>query len=80
VLGVLGLVLCSLVAPFAWATGKRTMDEIDASYGRLGGRGMAQAGYVMGLLGTVLLGLALLMVAGLVLLALVSGTMGLPGS
>jgi len=81
VLGILGLVLCSFVAPFAWVTGKRTMDEIDASQGRLGGRGMAQAGYVMGIIGTVLMGLALLMVVGLVLLAIVSaGTMSFSGS
>lgn len=78
VLGILGLVLCSFVAPFAWITGKRTMDEIDASYGRLGGRGMAQAGYVMGIIGTVLLGLTLLLVVGVVLLAILSaGTMSL---
>ena len=39
---------------------------------------MAQAGYVMGIIGSVLLGLTLLMVGGLLLLALVSaGTMSL---
>jgi hypothetical protein len=25
VLGILGLVLCSVIAPFAWTTGRRTM-------------------------------------------------------
>ena len=76
VLGILGVVLCSFVAPFAWATGKRTLDEIDAAQGRLGGRGMAQAGYVLGIIGTVLLGVALLMLAAVLLLAVgTSGTM-----
>jgi hypothetical protein len=81
VLGILGLVLCSVIAPFAWTTGRRTMAEIDASRGRLGGRGMAQAGYVMGIVGTVLLGLGLLMIAALVLLAVVTtGTTTFGGS
>ena len=39
--------------------GKRTVDEIDASNGQLGGRGSAQAGYILGLIGTILLGLGL---------------------
>ncbi|MEO5708557.1 MAG: DUF4190 domain-containing protein [Nocardioidaceae bacterium] len=64
VLGIIGLVLCSVVAPFAWRLGKRTLDEIDASQGQVGGRGAAQAGYVLGIIGTVVLGLALLVIVG----------------
>lgn len=60
VLGILGVVLCQVVAPFAWVIGKRTLDEIDASQGRVGGRGAAQAGYILGIIGTVLLGLGLI--------------------
>jgi hypothetical protein len=60
VLGILGVVLCQVVAPFAWVIGKRTVNEIDASGGRIGGRGSAQAGYVLGIVGTVLLGLGLI--------------------
>ncbi len=59
VLGILGVVLCQVVAPFAWVTGKRTLNEIDASGGRWGGRGQAQTGYVLGIVGSVLLGLSL---------------------
>jgi len=60
VLGILGVVLCQVVAPFAWVIGKRTVNEIDASGGRMGGRGSAQAGYILGIVGTVLLGLGLI--------------------
>ena len=60
VLGILGVVLCQVVAPFAWVMGKRTLDEIDASQGTVGGRGAAQAGYILGIVGTVLLGLGLI--------------------
>ena len=75
VLGIVGLVLCGIAAPFAWQMGKRTVSEIDASQGRLGGRGAAQAGYVMGIIGTVFLGLAvLLLVVMLVLFVLFAGS------
>ena len=60
VLGIVGVVVCGVVAPFAMVMGKRTLAEIDASQGRLGGRGQAQAGYVLGLVGTILLGVAVL--------------------
>jgi hypothetical protein len=69
VLGILGLVACSVLAPFAWSTGKKAVDEIDAAGGRLGGRGQAQAGYIMGVIGTVLLGLGLVALVGFVGLA-----------
>lgn len=62
VLGILGVVLCQVLAPFAWVIGRRTVKEIDDSHGQLGGRGSAQAGYVMGIIGTILLALALLFV------------------
>ena len=60
VLGIVGIVCCSIVAPFAWVTGKKTVTEIDASGGRLEGRGQAQAGYILGIIGTVLLVLGVL--------------------
>lgn len=62
ILGILGIVVCGVAAPFAWQIGRRTLAEIDASQGRLAGRGAAQAGYVLGIVGTVLLGLAVLAV------------------
>ena len=62
VLGIVGVVFCPLTAPFAWVIGKRGMNEIDASGGRMGGRGLAQAGYVLGILGTILIVLILLFV------------------
>jgi uncharacterized membrane protein YjgN (DUF898 family) len=78
VLGILGIVICGLVAPFAWKVGRDTVREIDASQGRLGGRGSAQAGYILGVVGTVLLGLGLLAVV--VLLVLGIGLASVSGS
>jgi hypothetical protein len=55
VLGIIGVVICGLCAPFAWAMGRKAEREIDASGGTLGGRGTATAGKILGIIGTVLL-------------------------
>lgn len=66
VTGVLSLVLgffCAvgfLASPFALVMGLKSMRRIDAAGGRLGGRGNAQAGFIMGIVGTVVLALAIL--------------------
>jgi hypothetical protein len=70
VLGIVGVLCCSFTAPFAWVMGRRAMQEIDASGGQLTGRGQAQAGFILGILGTVLLVLGL----GFLLLAAMFGT------
>ncbi|MEV3962430.1 hypothetical protein AB0M34_16265 [Nocardia sp. NPDC050193] len=36
ILGVVGMMFCQIVAPFAWLIGRRTLNEIDASGGTLG--------------------------------------------
>jgi uncharacterized membrane protein YjgN (DUF898 family) len=61
VLGILGLVVCAVIAPFAWSMGSKTVQEIDASGGRWGGRSEANSGRILGMVGTILLvgGLAL---------------------
>ena len=74
VLGLVGLIggcLCLLpllASPFAWAVGARAKREIEASHGQLGGAGNAQAGYITGIIGTVLL--VLLVFGGLLLLVI----------
>jgi hypothetical protein len=61
VLGILGLVMCGpFTAIPAMIVGRRATREVDASQGRLDGRGTAQAGFILGLIGTVLGGLAIL--------------------
>ena len=63
VLGIVGLLCCSPAAPFAIWLGHKAMREIDASGGQLSGRGQAQAGFILGIIGTVLL-VILLILAG----------------
>jgi hypothetical protein len=69
ILGILGLVLCQLISPFAWVMGNRVVGEIDASGGQLGGRSTANAGRICGIVGTVLFGLGLLFAVVVIIIA-----------
>jgi uncharacterized membrane protein YjgN (DUF898 family) len=72
VLGIVGLAVCGVCGPFAWVIGRKTVREIDASNGQIGGRGHAQAGYVMGIVATVLLVLSIIFV--IIVLIAMAGT------
>lgn len=69
ILGIVGIVVCQVTAPFAWVMGKRALEEIDHSGGQIGGRSQVQAGYVLGIVGSVILGIGVLL--GLVYLVLI---------
>jgi hypothetical protein len=60
VLGILGVVLCSLCGPFAWAMGSRVEREIAASRGAYAGSTEVTVGKVLGIVSTALLGLSVL--------------------
>lgn len=72
VLGIVSLVFCGLIGPFAWSIGGKAVREIDASGGALDGRSLAQAGKICGIIATALLGVALLVLIVFVLGAAVS--------
>ena len=55
VLGVLSLVVCSLLGPFAWSMGSKALKEIDASPGRYTNRGSIVAGKICGMIASILL-------------------------
>lgn len=63
-IGLIGIMFCAgitlVLSPFAWVIGGRAVKEIDANPGRYGGRDQAQAGRIMGIIGTVLLILGLI--------------------
>jgi uncharacterized membrane protein YjgN (DUF898 family) len=71
VLGILSLVVCGIIGPFAWTMGNRVIGEIDASGGQLGGRSNANAGRICGMVATFILGGSLLIGAGIVVIALI---------
>jgi hypothetical protein len=78
VLGIIALaggfscVLPILISPFAWYIGAKARREMAAEPGRWSGKGEAQAGFVMGIIGTLLIAL---MIALLVVIALIATLM-----
>lgn len=53
--GALSIFCCGALGPVAWALGKRALDQIEASGGAYGGRAQVMVGYMLGIVGTVLM-------------------------
>ncbi len=68
-LGALSVFCCGALGPVAWAMGKRALDQIEYSGGAYGGRAQVMVGYVLGIIGTILM----VLVAILFLLVLIGG-------
>jgi Domain of unknown function (DUF4190) len=68
VLGIIGF-FCCLPAPVALFIGNSARRRIQASNGALGGYGMATAGFILGIIGTIFFGLSILYVIVLILQA-----------
>jgi hypothetical protein len=66
VLGILGIVICQFLGPFAWVMGNKELEAIDAGRRPPENRGTANAGRILGIIGTVFLVLG---VIALILLA-----------
>ncbi|MBF6332762.1 DUF4190 domain-containing protein [Nocardia transvalensis] len=69
VLGALSVFCCGALGPVAWAMGRRALDQIDVSGGAYGGRTQVMVGYVLGIIGTILM----ILMATLFLLILIGG-------
>jgi hypothetical protein len=73
IVSVAGGLMCYLpllLAPYAWFTGTKAVRDIDESRGALGGRGEATSGKVLGIIGTVILGIGLALLIVFVILLL----------
>ena len=68
ILGILGL-CCTILGPVAFFIGQSSRNRIQASGGQLGGYGLATAGWVLGIVDTVLLALGILVV----IISIISG-------
>jgi len=60
ILGIVGIVCCPIAAPFALFMGRKEVQAIDAGMGAKENRGMALAGFILGIIGVVFLVLWLL--------------------
>jgi hypothetical protein len=79
IVGIVSLVLACgygiglLGSPVALFMGRAAKKRIDRSNGTLGGRGMAQAGFILGIVGTVFLLLAIIAVVVIIIVAVNGG-------
>lgn len=73
VLGIVGIIVCSIAAPFAWVLGKRAEEAVASNPGHYSGKDMATAGKILGIIGTVLLGIGII-VAIVLIVAAVAGS------
>ncbi len=53
-LGILGLVLCGFLGPFAWYMGAQDLDKMRRGVMDKSGYGVTQAGYILGIIATIL--------------------------
>ena len=78
VLGIVSVVLLPLLGPVAWWLGLSDKRAVDAGRRDPSGRGAAVAGYVLGIVATVFLGLGLLLFVAFFVLPLVAVLIALP--
>jgi len=71
VLGILGLVLCQILGPFAWVMGNKELAAIDDGRRTPDNRGTAQAGKVLGIIATVLMIIGILFFVGIFVIAMI---------
>jgi hypothetical protein len=82
VLGILGLIVCQVLSPIAWYMGNQEVTAIDTGRRDPAGRGTANAGRILGIIGTVFLILGVVALFGFLIVALLvvsdstSGSLG----
>jgi hypothetical protein len=76
VLGIVSIVCCQLLAPVAWYLGNQELKDIRAGYVSMENEGIAKAGMILGIIGTILLGLGLLWIIFLGGLGMVGAILG----
>ncbi|MEV6137136.1 DUF4190 domain-containing protein [Nocardia sp. NPDC051990] len=54
-IGAASLFCCGALGPVAWALGRRALNQIEESHGGYGGRAQVLVGYVLGVVGTILM-------------------------
>ena len=72
VLGILSLVVCAPLGIPAYIIGRRAEREVRESGGRLSGEGLAKAGWILGLIGMILMALGIVVLILVVSIATVS--------
>ena len=79
ILGILGVVCCGLCAPFAWVMGNRELEAIRSGLAPAANQGLATAGKILGIIGSVLLILGIVWMiffGGMAILSAMAGGAG----
>jgi Mn2+/Fe2+ NRAMP family transporter len=74
VLGLLSVLGLTILGPFGWYLGNKVVAEIDRDPRTYANRGIAMAGKVLGIIGTVFLALTVALVVALVVFAVVASS------
>lgn len=69
ILGILSLVVCQVLGPFAWIKGNSALREIDANPGMYTNRGTVSAGRICGIVASALMILSVVIVVIAILIA-----------
>lgn len=76
-LGLVGIVFCAIAAPFAWSIGNKEIEAIDAGRRDPSKRDLANAGKILGIIGTILFVVSIVF---LVVFVIFFGFLGVVGS
>jgi hypothetical protein len=76
VLGILSLVVCGLLGPFAWVMGNNDLREIDAGLMDPQGRSLTNAGRICGMIATILVLISVVVVIILFAFGMLSAMTG----
>ena len=63
-----------MLGPFAWSMGNKALREIDASNGQLGGRDTVNVGRILGMIATIILGVAVVSIVIVFVVAIYSAS------
>jgi hypothetical protein len=74
VLGLLSVIGLTILGPFGWYYGNKVVGEIDRDPREFGNRGIAMAGKVLGIIGTVFLALTVALMFGAIIFAVVASS------
>jgi Domain of unknown function (DUF4190) len=70
VLGLLSVIGLTILGPFGWYYGNKVVNEIDRDPRAYNNRGLAMAGKVLGIIGTVMLAFIVVLVVGAIVFAI----------
>jgi hypothetical protein len=74
VLGLLSVIGLTILGPFGWYYGNKVVNEIDRDPRAYNNRGLAMAGKVLGIIGTVMLALIVVLVVGAIIFAIAASS------